>query len=157
MIIDVNNKFDITIRSMQSQDIEHVYAIEKAIFTDAWPLVAFKECLMFNENYILYSNDNEEVLGYLIGIGIEDEYSIYNIAIKESHQRQGLASYLLKTVINIHDKKYEFYYLEVRKSNVKARAFYDSFNFVESYTRRNYYSNPVEDALVLKLRIHKHE
>ena len=148
------NNLKIAIREMVSYDIPAVYAIERDSFTDAWPAIAFKECLFYNENHVLYDQDTSEILGYMIGLGVGDEYSIYNIAIKSNHQRQGLATYLLKTIIDKHNKKYEFYYLEVRVSNEKARAFYESFHFVQAYTRKNYYSNPVEDALVLKLRIH---
>ncbi len=39
--------------------------------------------------------------------------------------------------------------LEVRQSNVVARQLYEKFGFVVAGTRGNYYTNPVEDALVL--------
>ena len=152
-IIDTNEALKVAIREMSSQDLDSVSDIEKDSFSDAWPLIAFKQCLIYNENYILQSSETNEVLGYMIGLGALDEYSIYNIAVKASHQRQGLASYLLKTIIDSHDKKYEHYYLEVRKSNKKAMAFYTNFGFEETYIRKNYYSNPVEDALILRLRI----
>ena len=152
-IIDTNDTLKVQIREMSSQDIDTVIAIEEDSFSDAWPKTAFLQCLIYNENYILHSTETSEVLGYMIGLGTLDEYSIYNIAIKPDFQRKGFASYLLKSIIDSHDKRYEFYYLEVRKSNEKAKAFYTSFGFEEVYTRKNYYSDPVEDALILRLRI----
>ena len=156
-IIDTSETLNVVIREMSLQDLDFVLAIENDSFSDAWPLIAFKQCLLYNENYTLHSAKTNEVLGYMIGIGTLEEFSIYNIAIKSSHQRKGLATYLLKSIIDSHAKKYEHYYLEVRKSNEKAKAFYTNFGFEEVYTRKNYYSNPVEDALVLRLRIQTDE
>ena len=39
--------------------------------------------------------------------------------------------------------------LEVRRSNAAARQLYERFGFVVAGTRSNYYTNPIEDALVL--------
>jgi ribosomal-protein-alanine N-acetyltransferase len=43
--------------------------------------------------------------------------------------------------------------LEVRPSNVRARALYESFGFYQINVRRNYYQDDREDALVLALRL----
>ena len=43
--------------------------------------------------------------------------------------------------------------LEVRESNKAARAFYASLAFVEVGRRRGYYADPVEDAVLMRLRI----
>ena len=152
-IIDTNENLSVAIKSMSLQDIDAVLAIEQGNFTDPWSIVAFKQCLIYNENFTLYSTETKEVLGYFIGLGVVDEYSIYNIAIKKSYQKKGLGTYLLTTIIDYHNKQYVAYYLEVRKSNEQALNYYHKLGFTEVYTRKAYYSNPVEDALVLKLRI----
>ena len=46
--------------------------------------------------------------------------------------------------------------LEVRHSNVEARAFYEG-RFQELYRGRNYYRRPVEDALVMVRHICEHD
>ena len=43
--------------------------------------------------------------------------------------------------------------LEVRKSNDPAINFYLKFNFKIAGERKNYYSNPIEDAYVMELEI----
>jgi ribosomal-protein-alanine N-acetyltransferase len=43
--------------------------------------------------------------------------------------------------------------LEVRESNQAARAFYASLGFVDDGRRRGYYADPVEDAVLLRLRL----
>ena len=39
--------------------------------------------------------------------------------------------------------------LEVRPSNIAARALYNKFGFKTMGIRRNYYIDPVEDALIM--------
>jgi ribosomal-protein-alanine N-acetyltransferase len=44
-------------------------------------------------------------------------------------------------------------WLEVRVSGSTARRFYEKSGFVESGRRKNYYSNPPEDAVIMSLRL----
>ena len=148
-----NTVLNIGIRGMVHSDIDEIYAIETSLFSDAWPTIAFAQCMYFNENYVLYQLDTNEIVGYMIGQPSLDEYSIYNIAIKSCYHRKGYASYLLNFVMALHEKKYTDYYLEVRKSNEIARAFYEKLNFQLAYIRKNYYSSPPEDALILRLQV----
>jgi ribosomal-protein-alanine N-acetyltransferase len=41
-------------------------------------------------------------------------------------------------------------YLEVRESNVSARALYDSRSFAQVGRRKGYYRSPIEDALLMR-------
>jgi ribosomal-protein-alanine N-acetyltransferase len=144
---------EVRIRSMVRADIPAVHEIEDSHFGDAWPVVAFEECLIFNENILLQMVDTKEIIGYLIGSGVDDEYSIYNIAIKNGFHRRGYASFLLENLLNQHVGRYKNYFLEVRESNTAAIKFYEKYDFRVIYVRRNYYPNPVENALVMQLSI----
>jgi ribosomal-protein-alanine N-acetyltransferase len=111
---------------------------------------AFEDALCNLESFVLYLVCNDDIVGFFIGGGVEDEYNIYNVAIKPSQQRKGYGWYMLNAVVENHFKRYESYFLEVRKSNRGAIGLYYKFGFRFVYERRNYYSEPVEDALVMK-------
>jgi len=167
-----NERLGVGFREMKKGDLVSVYEIETDCYSTAWPMKAFEDALDNLESFVLYMvcNDDvvtglapdkfpfksegagvvDDIVGFFIGGGVEDEYNIYNIAIKPTYHKKGYGWYLLNTVIDGHFKRYENYFLEVRRSNNAAIALYYKFGFRFVYERRNYYSEPVEDALVMK-------
>ncbi|MCK9329984.1 MAG: ribosomal protein S18-alanine N-acetyltransferase [Candidatus Cloacimonetes bacterium] len=145
----IDKKTNHGIRKMKESDLTTVHKIEQDCFPEPWPMQAFKESLKYNESLILYDITTNEILAFQIGIGVLDEYSICNIAVNPVHQKKGLGKYFLTNIIEMHFKKYEKYFLEVRKSNKQAIALYHKLGFKVIYTRNRYYSNPIEDALVM--------
>lgn len=76
---------------------------------------------------------------------------IYNIAVKKEFQNRGIGQSLLDELITLaRNRNTEAIWLEVRSSNVRAIDFYQKNNFIKVYERKNFYTNPSEDAFVLK-------
>jgi ribosomal-protein-alanine N-acetyltransferase len=85
------------------------------------------------------------VIGFLVlQVLGEDEAEVLNLAVESDWRRRGVARALLLTAAGGRT-----FFLEVRESNVAARAFYGSLGFVESGRRRDYYRFPSEDAILL--------
>lgn len=99
-----------------------------------------------DSNYYLAFAGNNEVIGFLATSMMMDEIEITNIAVAKAYQHQGVADLLLKALLR-HDGKF---FLEVRKSNQKARHLYEKNGFETYFIRKNYYHNPNEDALLMK-------
>ena len=81
----------------------------------------------------------------------EGEWEIDNVAVVGAARRRGLGSRLLGEFMDlarIGGGKHIF--LEVRASNLEARALYRKWAFLEAGLRKSYYENPVEDALILR-------
>jgi ribosomal-protein-alanine N-acetyltransferase len=81
---------------------------------------------------------------------VYDELHINTIAVDASLRRQGLATALMRHLLAeaaAHGVQRAF--LEVRRSNEAALALYSSLGFLVAGVRRDYYSQPIEDALVL--------
>jgi ribosomal-protein-alanine N-acetyltransferase len=79
-----------------------------------------------------------------------DELHINNLAVAPAHRRHGVATALLTYVLQQGAKLgARRATLEVRRSNEAARQLYERLGFTTTGVRRAYYSNPVEDALVL--------
>jgi ribosomal-protein-alanine acetyltransferase len=89
--------------------------------------------------------------GHQLGQQIGDEWDIENIAVTSAAQRGGLGSQLLTEFLKlVHERGGRAIFLEVRESNLAARALYRKWTFLETGRRKEYYENPPEDALILR-------
>ena len=95
--------------------------------------------------------DGETVAGYVGSQTVLDETDMMNVAVHPDFRRQGVARALILALIGELKKRgSRCLTLEVRASNDPARALYESLGFAHVGTRRNYYQNPKEDALILR-------
>lgn len=85
---------------------------------------------------------------------VADQAHINNLAVRPELRRRGLGSQLLEAVIAEAQKLgAATLSLEVRRSNIAAQRLYLRAGFHEQAVRKSYYTQPVEDALVLSLKI----
>lgn len=141
------------IRPCTLADISSVEAIEIASFGDPWSAQSFKELLSSPAAIFLVAarHDSTAIAGYVVAIAIEGEAEILNLAVDPSLRRRGLGGELLDAgLAAVSARGAGDVFLEVRESNVAARALYESRGFAALGRRRGYYRNPVEDALVLR-------
>jgi ribosomal-protein-alanine N-acetyltransferase len=99
----------------------------------------------------LVIEQNSGVVGFIVGRQVGNEWEIENIAVTGSARRCGLGTRLLGEFLDlVRDRGGKEIFLEVRESNLAARALYEKWAFVEAGRRKGYYQGPSEDALVLK-------
>lgn len=92
-----------------------------------------------------------ESAGFGVGCRAETEAEIHNIAVAERWRRSGIGrSILVECFCILGESSTVSAFLEVRKSNLVAQKFYMSRGFEIEGIRANYYSDPVEDAFVMK-------
>lgn len=139
------------IRKYQSGDESFIADLEKECFSEPWSEKAVKESVLSGTEFILFE-DNEKILGYA-GIQIVlDEGYITNIAVTASARRQGVGSALVKALKELSkEKELSFISLEVRQSNTAAITLYDKLGFKTVGRRKNFYTAPIEDALIMTL------
>ncbi len=90
------------------------------------------------------------IVGFLVARRIASELEILNLSVRPDARRRGIGHALIQFAFawgKEFDARSAF--LEVRASNRGALQFYKRHRFEETGRRRLYYSNPVEDALVL--------
>jgi ribosomal-protein-alanine N-acetyltransferase len=86
-----------------------------------------------------------------------DEAEIYNIGSRQVFRKQGIGSRLIGQFIRIcTERRNKSIWLEVRAGNREAISFYTSHGFVPMATRRNFYTCPTEDAVVMALQLAGH-
>ncbi|MFP3766904.1 ribosomal protein S18-alanine N-acetyltransferase [Streptococcus sp. TATVAM-FAB35] len=98
-----------------------------------------------NVDYFFVKKD-EKVVGFLAISQLAGELEITNIAIKKAYQGHGLGSQLLANLDHVDFP----IFLEVRASNTPAQALYEKFGFDIIGKRKQYYHEPVEDAIIMK-------
>jgi ribosomal-protein-alanine N-acetyltransferase len=134
------------------EEIDEILAIEQASFTSPWTREMYLAELK-NEGvsfFYLARDKGRRVAGFCSFWRMLDELHINNLAVVPEFRRLGVATALLGRVL---DEAARFgirrTMLEVRQSNVPARQLYQKFGFVVAGLRSKYYTNPIEDALVL--------
>ena len=133
-------------------DLQPVLEIERASFNTPWTLEMFRWELRNSDvsaTWVLKVADGM-VAAFCCAWVVLDELHINNVAVRPRFRRQGFARLLLSHVINeAVGRGAARATLEVRRSNVSALRLYDRLGFTVRGLRPNYYSNPVEDALIL--------
>lgn len=83
-----------------------------------------------------------------------DEAEILSFAVSPQYQDKGIGQIIFDFFVNsCTSRRIHTIWLEVRKSNTQAQGFYSKNGFQISYSRKNYYQNPVEDAFVMKVNL----
>lgn len=148
--VNENSKLEVRIREMSEADLPQVVSLEKQIFPDPWPQSAFLEQITDRGWVAIVAEVNDRIIGYACYFYMVEECRLANIAVDPAYRRKSVASKLLEAILStVQESGCECLLLEVRPSNVEARAFYERFGFTLLYRKPNYYRHPVEDALVL--------
>lgn len=140
------------IRYMTLEEVEDVFWLEQQNFSHPWSQESIAKAAKQPENLYLVAVEGDKVLGYC-GIWCSMDYAdLCRIVVMPERRKQGIASALLDVgVKGCRERRMEKLLLEVRASNIAAIALYEKKKFQKIYTRRNYYSNPVEDACIMQL------
>lgn len=142
-----------TVRRATIEDAKEIFAIEMECFSIPWSLDSI-ETELVNEDKKLYYviEDANGVVGYAGAWLVYDEGQITNIAIRPSARRQGFGAKLTSALIEECFKRgmHEIF-LEVRISNLSALSLYRKLGFTVKGMRKNYYSEPKEDAYIMSL------
>ena len=138
------------IRRMREEDLADVARLEKEIFSDPWSENAIRESMEQSQTLLL----SGVLVGYLIVYYVLEDGEIARIAVESDFRRNGVASRLMKELAFIcADNGVNKLLLDVRESNESAKAFYKKKGFVLDGVRKNYYTNPTENAILMSLEL----
>ena len=134
------------------EDLDEVAALEATTFTNPWTREMLERELQQSDVARVYVARLPErrVAAFCACWLVYDELHINTIAVDSHFRRRGLATALMVHILDeaaAHGATRA--YLEVRRSNLPAQALYESLGFTVAGVRRNYYTSPEEDALVL--------
>ncbi|MBX3183890.1 MAG: GNAT family N-acetyltransferase [Polyangiaceae bacterium] len=97
---------------------------------------------------------DEAVLGFLLAWELAGELEVVDLVTRASARRRGVARALLGALLGrARARRTPLIALEVRRSNHPAIGLYRSSGFCVIGVRRDYYSAPREDALLMQLHL----
>ena len=137
-------------RIQQQPDLgQTIYEVMTDVYpVSPWTLEQIQADLSQDQTWYAVAYEGTEVIGFLVVQENIFEVEVLQIAVKKAYQGQGIASALFATLQT--DKEI---FLEVRKSNQRAQAFYKKEKMAVIAERKAYYHSPVEDAIIMKREI----
>lgn len=146
---------DICVQTMKPEHIPAVTGLEKALFGDAWNEQSLENTLYYRPDTSLIATVENCVAGYLFFMVAADEGELLRIGVADSFRRQGIARALMAYMDQyVRENGIYSVWLEVREHNTPARTLYENGGFQVRGTRRNYYRNPGEDAVIMCKNYH---
>lgn len=139
---------------MTGADLPDVLAIENAAFAAPWSGRMFEgeleSPLSFCRVARVGQGGGSVVAGYLIAWIYAREAHIHNVAVKGEFRRQSVARRLVQEMLDrARENEVQWVFLDVRISNSAAIGLYEKMGFGVRGTRKGYYRETTEDALVM--------
>ena len=135
------------------EHLSGVAKIEQECFSQPWSEKALEILLSDNAVAVVAVLDGEAV-AYAGMTSVLDEGQITNVATLPSYRRRGFSRAVLEELVaRAKAKGISSIFLEARVSNVPALSLYESLGFCRIGMRRRFYSAPVEDAVLMELKI----
>ena len=135
---------------MMQADVDRAAEIEKDNFSMPWTKKDFQETLQLSYAFYYIAEEEGKIIGICGLRNIAGEGEVTNVAVDRSFRRRGVAKLLLAEVLREGKKQgIEAFTLEVRAGNEAAIRLYETFGFQKDGSRKNFYENPTEDALIM--------
>jgi [ribosomal protein S18]-alanine N-acetyltransferase len=142
------------VRPMRLSDLPAVMETDRRSLPKPWSEAIWREELSSPFGLYLVLEEGGALSGH-VGIKlIFDEAHVMTLAVRPERRRRGLARTLVEAALaDPTSAGARWVYLEVRTSNLAARALYGSLGFSETGVRPRYYGD--EDALLMTLDLVK--
>ncbi len=145
------------LQAMCADDLTQVMATERAAYDWPWAQANIADSIKAGYQCISLLGGQDTLLGYFIAMHGADEVHLLNITVAPAHQRQGWARVMLDALaLWSRGVNAQWLWLEVRVSNVRAIAVYETYGFRRVGQRKAYYpagDQPREDAIVMSFKL----
>lgn len=142
----------VEIIQMSLGDIENILQIQQKSNLSPWSFRDYKDEISRGDSFSVVAKNNYQTVGFLVArlIKAENCAELYNIGVDVYFRRKSVGGKLLESLIKYCvDNDLEKIFLEVRESNETAIKFYLKNNFTIIGKRKNFYTNPTENAILM--------
>lgn len=122
---------------------------KKCVGADGWSPESFRSEVQKDNGIVLCFADGNNIIALLSGYFAEGEGDITSVAVDGNFRHMGFAKRLIEEFEKILPENTENIFLEVRESNAPAINLYTKCGFEKLSLRKNFYSNPRENAVVM--------
>ena len=144
----------VTIRRMRALDLPRVMQIELSTFSMPWSESTFRGLLRRSDSDLFVAELRGAVAGYSVFWAVTDQGELGNVAVAEEYRGRGIGRTLVDAVLErAAERGVHEIFLEVRRSNDGAQNLYRTLGFAQVGQRKNYYLEPAEDAIVMRLEL----
>lgn len=135
---------------LSAEHTAQVHRVLSDAFSSPWSEDTVRALLQSSKAVCFGAFDGTELVGYAALEWVLDEGSLTDIAVLRTHRGRGIGRMLMNELLKAaREQMLRFVTLEVRETNTPAINLYASFGFEQVGKRPRYYSDPVEDALLL--------
>ncbi|MDH4079130.1 MAG: ribosomal protein S18-alanine N-acetyltransferase [Nitrospira sp.] len=149
------------IRPATPEMLPDILSLEEACFSSPWTRKMLESELLGNQfaHFLVAMQQGQSsagsecaIVGYHCFWIVFEELRLMNLAVRESVRRQGIGTALAAEAFRVAlNHAATRAVLEVRASNTPARLLYTAMGFIQVGTRPQYYSNPIEDAVLMEM------
>lgn len=141
---------NLLIRKANKDDLSNLVSLERELFNDSYSIDYIQTFL--EQNSLLLAYDLDQLIGVLGWFNQGDNAEIIMVGVKTEYRRRQIATMLIKACISmLVSSDVHSLFIEVRTNNIEAKKLYESLNFKENRIRKDYYQNPLEDAIEMRL------
>jgi len=137
-----------------NDELSEIVDIDKEVFEQFWDRKRY-ESIVNNPQYTIHKIwAAKKIVGFAVSLDMIDTLEVIRIGVFNSCKRHGYGQKLMQ---KIESQAWKLnkpnIFLEVRSKNEAAINLYKKLGFEVVTIRKNYYSNDMDDALVMRKRI----
>lgn len=141
---------ELLIKPLTEEYVEQVCVLEEEAFSMPWHRESFLEMIMNKDACYLVGLMEDKVVASCGLRNIVGDGEITNVVTKGTMRGKGIGKQMLLKLLEEGIKMgVEAFTLEVRKNNDAAIHLYENLGFVTEGVRKNFYEDPIEDALIM--------
>lgn len=142
------------IKRMEAADISQVVQMGQHCFAHPWTQEDYRKHYQEKDKiYLVCMHENHVVASSVVWCSF-DTADLCNIVVAEPYRGRGIAERLLhESFCLCREMGVERVLLEVRESNLPAIKLYEKLHFQQISVRRNYYHDPMENAVIMELNL----
>ena len=144
------------IREAESKDIKYIFDIDNKNFIyEKYTLLDIDRFVnKFNRNdCVLVIDLDKKIIRYIIFRLVDNFIEIFKICILNEYRKNGFGTQFIKYIVDNFNEKVNRLILEVRSKNEIAINFYEKVGFKKILTKKDYYENPIDDAIIFEKNI----
>ncbi|RKO94693.1 acyl-CoA N-acyltransferase [Blyttiomyces helicus] len=129
------------IRKAIISDAANMDRLNRNILPENYPMSDWLFALMNCPSYSFVAYDKDKLVGYVLGLVVNNQGLIASLAVEKDYRRKHIAECLMGKSLSEFKKTFVDVKLNVRVGNTSAQNLYTKFGFTKSKYEKSYYED----------------